>query len=32
MTAFHSVDERIAVADIVGTKRFIEKIVAEFCG
>ena len=32
MTAFHSIDERIAVADIVGTKRFIEKIVAEFCG
>lgn len=32
MTAFHSLDEHIAVADIEGTERLIEAIVAEFAG
>ena len=32
MTAFHSFDEHIAIADIEGTERFVEAIIAEFCG
>lgn len=32
MTAFHSTDEYITVADLEGTERFIEAIVAEFAG
>ena len=31
MTAFHTADEHIAVADIESTVRFIEAIAAEFC-
>lgn len=31
MTRFHTLDEYISVADLEGTERFIEAIIAEFC-
>lgn len=31
MTAFHTADEHIAVADIESMVRFVEAIAAEFC-